>query len=294
MNKNFKVLIGYDGSSFADAAIDDLKNAGLPDNTEVIVLTIAEVWLPPHEEGEEIEFTTEELRQRFEKNLQILKEAERKAQQASERIRRNFPGWTVEAKATYGSPAWEILFLAESLKPDLIILGAQGVSGLKGILIGSVAQIVASEASCSVRIARGKVEVENSALRLLLGYDASKGAELAVEKICQRKWTDKTEVKLVAVKDEQIFSSLLRAENPNLENAVEEAVKKLKKCGLEASSVVCTGNPKKVLVEQAQQFAADCIFVGATSNEKTIKRYLLGSVASAIIARANCSVEIVR
>src|ERR1041385_6402791 len=42
-----KVLIGYDGSECADAAFDDLSQAGLPETGEVYILSIAEVWLPP-------------------------------------------------------------------------------------------------------------------------------------------------------------------------------------------------------------------------------------------------------
>jgi formyltetrahydrofolate synthetase len=42
-----KILIGYDGSPVSESALDNLKLAGLPDNTEAVVLTVAEVWLPP-------------------------------------------------------------------------------------------------------------------------------------------------------------------------------------------------------------------------------------------------------
>jgi len=42
-----KILIGYDGSECADAALDDLTNAGLPAKAETYILSVAEVWLPP-------------------------------------------------------------------------------------------------------------------------------------------------------------------------------------------------------------------------------------------------------
>ena len=42
-----KLLIGYDGSGHADAAIDDLQRAGLPQDVEAIVLTVADAFLPP-------------------------------------------------------------------------------------------------------------------------------------------------------------------------------------------------------------------------------------------------------
>jgi nucleotide-binding universal stress UspA family protein len=39
-----KVLIGYDGSDCANAALEDMKHAGLPRGTEVLVLTVTENW----------------------------------------------------------------------------------------------------------------------------------------------------------------------------------------------------------------------------------------------------------
>jgi hypothetical protein len=42
-----RVLIGFDGSECSEAALSDLRLAGLPDNVEAVVLTVANVWLPP-------------------------------------------------------------------------------------------------------------------------------------------------------------------------------------------------------------------------------------------------------
>ena len=39
-----KLLISHDGTECADAAIDDLRRAGLPDSGEAMILSVAEVW----------------------------------------------------------------------------------------------------------------------------------------------------------------------------------------------------------------------------------------------------------
>ena len=41
MNQKMKILIAYDGSSHADAAIDDLRRAGLPQDVAGTVLFLA-------------------------------------------------------------------------------------------------------------------------------------------------------------------------------------------------------------------------------------------------------------
>jgi len=47
MNKKMKILTAYDGSNCAVAALDDLSQSGLPREAEAVVISVAELWLPP-------------------------------------------------------------------------------------------------------------------------------------------------------------------------------------------------------------------------------------------------------
>jgi len=47
-----KILIAYDGSDCANGAIEDLSQAGLADDTEAMILTVTETWLPKDFENE--------------------------------------------------------------------------------------------------------------------------------------------------------------------------------------------------------------------------------------------------
>ena len=106
-----KVLIAYDGSECSEAAIDDLRAAGLPASGEAVVVSVAEVWLPP-KNGEDtaldpyLESLLAEMRQKSE---DALREAEQMAERGRERVSVALPGWNIRSEATYGSPAWEIL-----------------------------------------------------------------------------------------------------------------------------------------------------------------------------------------
>ena len=44
MKERMRILIGYDGSEYADAAIDELRRAGLPSEATAIVLSVIEIW----------------------------------------------------------------------------------------------------------------------------------------------------------------------------------------------------------------------------------------------------------
>jgi nucleotide-binding universal stress UspA family protein len=75
--------------------------------------------------------------------------------------------------------------------------------------------------------------------------------------------------------------------------AVEAVAEELRAAGLAPTPLVEEGDPKRVLVEEAERWAADCIFVGAKGHG-ALERILIGSVSAAVAARAHCSVEVVR
>ena len=99
-----KILIGYDGSECADAALDDLTQAGLPPTGEVHILSVAEVWLPPpppssYEIIEEARHANSpaELQRDFAKRCPAAKDALALAERARDRLQTRFPEWKVTA-----------------------------------------------------------------------------------------------------------------------------------------------------------------------------------------------------
>ena len=142
-----KLLIAYDGSPCAQAALDDLQRMGLPSHVQAIILSIADVWLapmpppdeptPPSVVGERI---VEQRQKIYDHALREVEAARTLAQQACEQVRAVFPDWQVEAEAEADSPAWAIIKKAEAWQPDLIVVGAHGRSTLGRLMLGSVSQ----------------------------------------------------------------------------------------------------------------------------------------------------------
>jgi nucleotide-binding universal stress UspA family protein len=62
----------------------------------------------------------------------------------------------VETIFTEGDPGHEIVRVAEELNADLVVLGTHGLTGLKRIAIGSVAEFVGRHAPCAVFTVRPK------------------------------------------------------------------------------------------------------------------------------------------
>jgi len=281
-----RILIGYNGSEAANAALHDLRCAGLPDKTEAIVLAVAESWQPPKTAYDAVEV----------------------AAAGKTTVLANFPTWIVKAETASGAPPREILAKAESFQPDLIIVGEprQAVGG-GHIFIGHTSQTILTEAECSVRIARGCESSISDAKRILIGFDGSAGAAGAVDSIVRRKWPADTSVRLLAVADSSVLTSIGRF-TPQMNDAVVEAkfvlqwaetlavpsLMKLKAAGIASSVEVRFGHPKDVIVDEAEQWNADTIFVGPHCAPNSFERFLIGSVSAAVAARAHCSVEIVR
>lgn len=308
-----KILVAYDGSQCADAALDDLKNAGLPVKCSALVVTVAEVWLPPPppsayefaglaevDENPAIKF-------RYEKELRKVEEAKALAARAAARLKANFPDWEISTEETSGSPAWELISKAEQWKPDLIVIGSHGRSALGRLILGSVSQRVLTEATCSVRIARGRVE-ESSPVRIIVGVDGSPGAEAALRSAAAREWPALSEARVVVVDDPiepTAATELVPFVSKSLDDAdrefreklagmVEGMAGRLKSPNLAAAAIVAEGDPKRVIVKMAEEWGATCIFVGSTGFSSRLARVLIGSISSAIAARAHCSVEVVR
>jgi nucleotide-binding universal stress UspA family protein len=311
-----KILIAYDGSECSEAALDDLVRAGLPNKGQAVLVSVAEVWLPPTNGASfngnlatKLDPATEELVLRHrEKGKKAVVEAETLARHAQERLKRILPNWKIETYATYGSPAWEILGKAETFLPDLIVVGSHGRGTVGRMLLGSISQKVLNEARCSVRIARGKIEVDQSPERILIGFDGSDGARVAVESVATRNWSPEAEIRLLVVTDPIVPTAIGRFVPPIVQWAetemqveqewimkiAESAVGILHDANLNATVRIQTGAAKYVLVEEASNWGADVIFVGANMFGGRLDRFLLGSTSSAVATRAGCSVEVVK
>lgn len=304
-----KILIAYDGSENSDAALEDLKRAGLPQAAEALVMSMADVFMPvPGNEENESAPVPEVVKRARGRAQQKLDEAKALANGASERIKGMFPDWRVHSDALADSPAWALIRTADEWKPDLVVMGARGHSVLAGrLILGSISQRVLYEAKCSVRIARAPRKEADAALRLLACVDQSPDSNAAIDAICSRSWPAGSEAAVLAVVDTVMALNpeetdplavkwLEVGEEKNWDQVralFEPAAKRLRAAGLHAEVLIRRGNPADEILEEADTWGADCVFVGA-KGARGIDRLLLGSVSSAVSARARCSVEVVR
>ncbi|CAN5422916.1 hypothetical protein BH10ACI2_BH10ACI2_25650 [soil metagenome] len=281
-----RILIGYNGSEPARAAVLDLRHAGLPAEAEAIVLSVVEA----------------------SSVLDTAEKADFASYEGKIALKNLFPQWKVEAEIARGFPANEILDCALSFQPDLIVVGEHRAKfDETSFPVGQTSQKVLTEADCTVRVSRGASDSDIHSERILVGFDGSAGSLNAVNTISSRTWKNKPDVRLLAVADASFLMSIGRF-TPQISDAAVEArfasqwaetlaaasLEKLRNAGVTASVVVKFGHPKETIVKEAENWHADAIYVGPHCNCNSFERFLLGSVSSAVAAQAACSVEVVR
>jgi nucleotide-binding universal stress UspA family protein len=295
-----KILVCYDGSDCADAALSDLQRAGLPPAVEAVVISVAEQWLPPPASSYEV------VEESFAEGIvggvieaerqasEAVKAANGLALQASKVVQSLFPTWSVDAEVYSGSPAREILRKASEWEADLIAVGSHGRSALGRLILGSVSQRVVTDASCSVRVARHQPKEKDSPARIIIGIDGSSGSESAFRAVAARSWPKGSEARLITSADPLHMYAVAPQDKFAFLREIHKAAESvLRSAGLEVTSLIDEEDPKIFLISEAERWNADMIFVGARGLGR-IGRLLLGSISTAVVARAHCSVEVVR
>ena len=139
------VLIAYDGSSAADAAIDMVAELLSP-HTQTTLAIVNVVAIP---------LLTEDQMMNFGPIIELMrKDATALLQDATKRLEQYAFGSEIDTYLLSGSdPALEITKLAVQLDTDLVVIGSRGLGGIKGYL-GSVGHKLISACPCAVLIAK--------------------------------------------------------------------------------------------------------------------------------------------
>lgn len=311
-----KILIGHDGSQSADAALFDLQRAGLPREAEALIVSVADVMMVPETPVYELagealmsRRVTAGMVQAQRQTARVLTKAKDFAERARDRVRSYFPHWSVRAETLAGPAAAELISKANDWRPDLIVAGSHGRSGVSRFILGSVSRKLVTDSDHSVRVSRGNIEKElNKSPRVVIGVDGSMEAEHAVRVVGNRVWPHGSEVKIVSV-DQSVWprriAHILPTATEMIESSNEEAARKAQQMvewaaeelgviGLRVSVVTQKGDPLRVLIDQANAWDADSIFVGGRRFNSALERFQLGSVATALVTKAHCTVEVTR
>jgi nucleotide-binding universal stress UspA family protein len=212
-------------------------------------------------------------------------------------------GLTTSAQLGDGPAAYAIAEHARQLGADLVAIGTHGHTGLKHVLLGSVAERTIEHAPCSVWVVKaGGRPAEPRAI--VVGTDFSASAGEAVERAAE--WARLARARLHLVHALPLPMPLiapyeLALPEGLLESARREAARQLDSAAQAAKShargdvttELATPPVHIALAEAAKRLPADLIVTGSRGHTG-VKHALLGSVAERTARYAPCSVLVVR
>ncbi len=280
-----KVIIAYDGSVGADHAVRELNRAGLPIHVEALVVSVAEPWPDAaviHDEKGTLQTP-----------LWNQRDATALAGEAAAMLREQFPGWQVATAGFEGGVTRSIVRRSEEWGADLVVVGPHGRGRPTHDCFGSISQQVVTGAHCSVRIARYNPENLDEPVRLVIATDGSADAGVAVDSVLHREWPEHTTLMVVSgtVGDDNPDAA---AEAYDRYSTLHEQIeRRARAAGLGFHSVIEQSDPKQLILDAAEEYRADCIFVGCRGLTR-FERTLVGSVSASVAARGRCSVEVAR
>lgn len=294
-----KVLIGYDGTESSKSIIDELKTAGLPDNSEVFVVLANESLIPPPNiqaatlGGPAAASTLAQIEAESQNRLEQTKEI---LESASTVIQEEQPKFSVTSYTVVGDSADVLVSQAKEKEVDLIIVGSHNRSAIGRLFLGSVSKEVVAKAHCSVRVARGKTTDDSVPQRIVIGVDVTNSdGDAPLLEVLKRRWEKGTLIHLVTATDGTLVSAAQAIEyGVRARDLHAAASAKLSDLGLVVTSTVKEGSASDIIISEANKFGADCIFLGTRNLQGALQRYFKGGVSDKVVNNATCSVEIVR
>lgn len=153
VQKYKKILVPYDGSSFSKNALSEALEMAKAFSSKIYVLSVIEVAsdIPPGVLSDVMNTKLNKLKREI--SLPKKFSTPTKLQQQINECTKH--GVEVQVEILMGRAADSILKFATQTKTDLIVIGSQGLRGMKKLAaLGSVSRRVSEEAKCPVMIIR--------------------------------------------------------------------------------------------------------------------------------------------
>ena len=133
-------------------------------------------------------------------------------------------------------------------------------------------------------------------MKILMTIDGTKNSQEMVCEALQQAWPRGTQFDVLHVREPVHLWTQQETEDRLLERAHEclnEAVFAIAESGFEGHRYLQEGSAKRLILDFAEQSQPHLILVGSRRSSE-VSRFLLGSVSTAVLRHAKCSVQIIR
>lgn len=213
---------------------------------------------------------------------------------------------SVRTEVEVGDPGFAICEMADTLGIKLVVMPSHGRSGLKRVLLGSVAERVLRHCHCPVLLLRYSEDAAAAAQplsdnwcprkRVVVPIDFSESSEpairVALELVDGRECIDV--INAVPSFDPVLIGSQVVTDEVRQANRQEELERFLAEhnlSGVRAHAIV--GNPGIVVAEYAEHVKADTVLI-SSHGYHGMNRLLLGSTAERVLRHCHAPVLVLR
>ena len=144
-----KILVPVDGSKSSNKSVEVAKEIGKKFEAELLIMTVVSETSIFEQYPTNFPYTLEVNKANTERAEYVLKEVEESL--------KDYP-YKVELFHTIGSPAEEIVNLAEERECSLIIVGNRGLGAFSRTLLGSVSNKVINASKISVLVVKSDIK----------------------------------------------------------------------------------------------------------------------------------------
>ncbi|HEX8025221.1 MAG TPA: universal stress protein [Candidatus Limnocylindrales bacterium] len=290
-----KLLVGIDGSSAAQAALDLIRTLDWPAGTAARIVQVVEVELDLYGLPAPVEMPVPDL------ETPLLRAAETTLDAAAHDL--GGAPFTVETAVLRGRPADSLLQEAARVGADLIVVGSRGHGTLDAMLLGSVSAEVVSRSRVPVLVVRG-----TSADQVVLAYDGSPAAEAAAHLVETLPVLRRAQVRVATVIDRGpwwstvpplvpaealvLFEDAWEAAQAKARATVHAAATRLQESGIATDEAILDGDPGAELIHAIRRWNADLVILGAHGRHG-LAGIIPGSVARTLVLHAPASVLVV-
>jgi nucleotide-binding universal stress UspA family protein len=286
------LLLAYDGSQHARAAIELLQDLSLAPKSAITLLTVLPTqYITGHEK----------LKNELEELSNTL---------SGGRLQ-------VNAELKAGNPAASINDYAREIQADLTLIGAKGLRATLGILLGGVAQQVVEYSCCPVLVVRAPY---TGMQRILMVTDGSSNSKEALHYLSRRRCplpdyaevhvmhvlpppiTPETVARSWVVVPEAFYPPAMQPvdldaveeeEETHGKALLDESLETLQKAGISAHSVMVRGDAATEIIDFIKVNEIDLVVCGSRGLSQ-VQGWLLGSVSRKLVHYAGCSVLVVK
>ncbi len=265
-----KLLIATEGSESSWSAVSEAMELARMCSSKLIILS--EV-LSNSEYEDGVPWAIDQVEREIRNNLEAIKKTA------------NESGIECEIIVHRGhDPSLGIVDEAVTEKVDVIVMGTHGRSGLKRLVMGSVAGEVLSHARCKVLVVPPGAKIDYS--RILLVTDGSIHSSVAASEAVAVATRSNGSLTIVSVASSE-------AQFPEMEANVEQVLKLAEKHGVKAEGTTLRGKPEEAIAQFAKQKGTGLIVLGGYRANEGLS-LPTSSVTERIIAGARKAVLVVK